>query len=190
MAETAPLLPSTADPSAVAPVTADRLPADPVPAHPVTADPSTADRVTAGRAPSRRLRSVDPTADRPNADRSGAAGSGPGKPAPRPAAAPAREPLWRHVLGDQFRSLRHERRETLVETAGRAGVSPQYLSEVERGIKEPSSEMIAALAGALGVTLVDLTIAVSEHLRSAAPVGVTAAVHRSPVCRAAYALAV
>ncbi|NUP31302.1 MAG: helix-turn-helix domain-containing protein, partial [Streptomycetaceae bacterium] len=46
-------------------------------------------------------------------------------------AAPAREPLWRHALGEQFRALRHQRGETLAETAARAGVSPQYLSEVE-----------------------------------------------------------
>ena len=60
------------------------------------------------------------------------------------------EPLWREVLGHRLRALRREQRETLTETAGRAGISPQYLSEIERGRKEPSSEMIAALAGALG----------------------------------------
>lgn len=59
------------------------------------------------------------------------------------------EPLWREVLGERLRALRQDRRSTLAETAGRAGISPQYLSEVERGRKEPSSEMIAALAGAL-----------------------------------------
>lgn len=57
------------------------------------------------------------------------------------------EPLWREVLGARLRALRAERAETLAETAERAGISPQYLSEVERGRKEPSSEMIAALAG-------------------------------------------
>ena len=67
------------------------------------------------------------------------------------------EPLWREVLGQRLRTLRLDRRETLAETAGRAGISPQYLSEVERGRKEPSSEMIAALAGALGTTLTVLT---------------------------------
>lgn len=75
------------------------------------------------------------------------------------------EPLWRDALGDVLRRLRHERGERLTDTARRAGVSPQYLSEVERGLKEPSSEMIAAIAGALGVTLVDLTVAVAEDLR-------------------------
>jgi transcriptional regulator with XRE-family HTH domain len=75
------------------------------------------------------------------------------------------EPLWREVLGQRLRALRLEQRETLSETAGRAGVSPQYLSEIERGRKEPSSEMIAALAGALGVTLTGLTEQVAGDLR-------------------------
>ena len=48
---------------------------------------------------------------------------------------------------------------------GRAGISPQYLSEIERGRKEPSSEMIAALAGALDTTLVTLTEQVAGDLR-------------------------
>jgi transcriptional regulator with XRE-family HTH domain len=61
--------------------------------------------------------------------------------------------------------LRREREEKLTETAGRAGISPQYLSEVERGRKEPSSEMIAALAGAFGLTLIDLITLVTEDLR-------------------------
>ena len=88
------------------------------------------------------------------------------------------------MLGDHLRSVRHERGETLVETAGRAGLSPQYLSEVERGIKEPSSEMIAAVAGALEMTLVDLTLGVAETLKSPRPTG-----RSTTVCRAAYGLA-
>jgi transcriptional regulator with XRE-family HTH domain len=69
------------------------------------------------------------------------------------------------VLGRRLRALRLDQRETLAETAGRAGISPQYLSEVERGRKEPSSEMIAAMAGALGTTLIDLTEQVAGDLR-------------------------
>nr|WP_246024068.1 helix-turn-helix transcriptional regulator [Nocardia yunnanensis] len=76
-----------------------------------------------------------------------------------------REPLWREALGAQLRALRLEQGEKLSETAGRAGISPQYLSEVERGRKEPSSEMIAALAGALGISLGGLTLQVAEGLR-------------------------
>jgi len=69
------------------------------------------------------------------------------------------------VLGQRLRALRLDQRETLLETAARAGISPQYLSEVERGRKEPSSEMIAALAGALGTTLAELTEQLAGDLR-------------------------
>jgi DNA-binding XRE family transcriptional regulator len=102
---------------------------------------------------------------------------------PRPAGQ-AGEPLWRHVLGEQLRRLRHERGQTLTDTATRAGVSPQYLSEMERGVKEPSSEMIAAVAGALDTTLIDLTSAVAERLRTISSLAAS-----GPRCRAGYALA-
>ncbi len=82
-------------------------------------------------------------------------------PAPEP---PSPEPLWREVLGHRLRALRLDQQETLAQTAGRAGISPQYLSEIERGRKEPSSEMIAALAGALGTTLTALTGQVAGQL--------------------------
>jgi transcriptional regulator with XRE-family HTH domain len=95
------------------------------------------------------------------------------------------EPLWRHLLGDQLRRRRHGREETLTETAEKAGVSPQYLSEVERGLKEPSSEMIAAIAGALDTNLVELTSAVADELRS---VSASAAVSMS-AGRSMFALA-
>jgi DNA-binding XRE family transcriptional regulator len=87
------------------------------------------------------------------------------QPEPRPRQPQTQEPLWREVLGRRLRALRQEQQETLAETAARAGISPQYLSEVERGRKEPSSEMIAALAGALGTTLIDLTEQVATDLR-------------------------
>jgi len=78
------------------------------------------------------------------------------------------ERLWRTVVGELLRDARADRGETLAETAQRAGVSPQYLSEVERGLKEPSSEMIAAIAGALDTSLIELTSAVADELRTAA----------------------
>ena len=80
----------------------------------------------------------------------------------------ALEPLWREVLGSRLRALRTDRDETLAQTAERAGISPQYLSEVERGRKEPSSEMIAALAGALDITVAELMADTAEDLRRAA----------------------
>jgi transcriptional regulator with XRE-family HTH domain len=85
----------------------------------------------------------------------------PAAPARRPRAG---EPLWREVLGRRLRAERLRRRLTLAQAARRAGVSPQYLSEVERGMKEASSEMVAAIAGALGLALVDLTAAVTTDL--------------------------
>ncbi|MHC2997886.1 helix-turn-helix domain-containing protein [Microbacterium sp. HJ5] len=111
----------------------------------------------------------------------------PTKPAPRAPRSPRGprepEPLWRDALGEQLRRRRHDRGERLSDTAERAGVSPQYLSEIERGLKEPSSEMIAAVAGALDVTLVELTAAVVDDLRDRAAERSVAGV------RAAYSLA-
>lgn len=66
-------------------------------------------------------------------------------------------PLWREALGRQLRGEREFRGERIADVAGRAGLSPQYLSELERGKKDPSSEMLEALAGALGLSVVDLT---------------------------------
>ena len=88
----------------------------------------------------------------------------------RPLDSQALEPLWREVLGSRLRALRTDRDETLAQTAERAGISPQYLSEVERGRKEPSSEMIAALAGALDITVAELMAGTAEDLRRAATV--------------------
>ncbi|MGH3412153.1 MAG: helix-turn-helix domain-containing protein [Marmoricola sp.] len=79
-------------------------------------------------------------------------------------------PLLRELLGDQLREARHERGERLVDVAERAGVSPQYLSEVERGMKDPSSEVVAAITGALQMPLRELTLRVVVRLDSV-PVG-------------------
>ena len=103
------------------------------------------------------------------------------QPEPRP-----QEPLWREVLGRRLRVLRQEQQETLSETAARAGISPQYLSEIERGRKEPSSEMIAALAGALGTTLIDLTEHVAGDLRRQMSLVPRASQARASYRRASY----
>lgn len=89
-------------------------------------------------------------------------------PFPSPRSPRPPEPLWRELLGAELRRRRHDRGDTLTETAEAAGVSPQYLSEMERGLKEPSSEMIAAVAGALDLSLQELTGAVADRLRPAA----------------------
>jgi transcriptional regulator with XRE-family HTH domain len=82
---------------------------------------------------------------------------------PEPAREP--EPLWREALGRSLRATREERGGRLVDVAERAGISPQYLSEIERGRKEPSSEMIAAVSGALGLDLDDLLIGIAGDVR-------------------------
>ncbi|MGI3785293.1 MAG: helix-turn-helix domain-containing protein [Janthinobacterium lividum] len=89
------------------------------------------------------------------------------------------EPLWREAVGTQLREERRRRGERIADVAARAGVSPQYLSEIERGRKDPSSEVLAALAGALGLLVLDLTLRSTHHLGAAAgrPSG--------PVCMAA-----
>ena len=75
------------------------------------------------------------------------------------------EPLWREALGRRLRETREDQRSRLVDIAERAGISPQYLSEIERGRKEPSSEMIAAVTGALGVDLADLLAGIAFSVR-------------------------
>jgi transcriptional regulator with XRE-family HTH domain len=79
------------------------------------------------------------------------------------------EPLWREVLGARLRRVRQQHGLTLTEVAGRAGVSPQYLSEIERGKKDPSSEMLAAVAGALGRRVLDLTGVAASRQQVARP---------------------
>lgn len=81
--------------------------------------------------------------------------------------APKREqaPLWREALGAYLRATREDQGGRLVDVAERAGISPQYLSEIERGLKEPSSEMIAAVGGALELDLDDLLIGVASGVR-------------------------
>jgi len=76
------------------------------------------------------------------------------------------EPLWREAVGQELREERHRQERTLADVAGESGVSTQYLSEVERGRKEPSSEILGAVAGALGLRLVDLTARITRTLAS------------------------
>jgi transcriptional regulator with XRE-family HTH domain len=84
---------------------------------------------------------------------------------PRPEQEREPEPLWREVLGPRLRAAREERGGRLVDVAEKAGISPQYLSEIERGRKEPSSEMIAAVTGALGLGLDDLLTGIAGDVR-------------------------
>lgn len=86
---------------------------------------------------------------------------------------PAVEPLWREAVGDELREERLDRGERIADVAERAGLAPQYVSEIERGRKDPSSETLAAVAGALDLTVREVAT------RAAGRMG------RGPVCLAA-----
>jgi len=75
--------------------------------------------------------------------------------------------LLRQVIGNVFRRLRRERGITLRELAELAQVSVPYLSEIERGRKEPSSEILAAICRALDLELSDLLAEVQFDLSTA-----------------------
>ena len=64
--------------------------------------------------------------------------------------------LLREAIGAGLRQARTARRRTLRDVSRRARVSLGYLSEVERGRKEASSELLAAICDALDVALADL----------------------------------
>jgi transcriptional regulator with XRE-family HTH domain len=83
----------------------------------------------------------------------------------------------RELVGAALRRRRLAQGRTLRQVADDAGISLTYLSEIERGRKEPSSEVLAALSDALGVVLSEVlrevaeTLAQLEAAREAAPVG-------------------
>jgi len=74
-------------------------------------------------------------------------------------------PVLRQVVGETLRGLRLRQRRTLRQVSSDARVSLGYLSEVERGQKEASSELLAAIARALDVDLSELFAEVSVSLR-------------------------
>ena len=74
--------------------------------------------------------------------------------------------LLRHELGDELRRLRLRQGRTLREVSAAARVSLGYLSEVERGQKEASSELLAAICSALDVPLSTLLDGVVEGVRT------------------------
>ncbi|MEU4789154.1 helix-turn-helix domain-containing protein [Micromonospora tulbaghiae] len=70
--------------------------------------------------------------------------------------------LLRRVIGDALRARRQGQHRTLREVSSAANVSLGYLSEIERGQKEPSSELLAAICDALGARLSELLREVSD----------------------------
>src|SRR5919197_2853060 len=80
---------------------------------------------------------------------------------------PRREPpmiLLRRLLGDVLRRQRQRQGRTLREVSSSARVSLGYLSEVERGQKEASSELLSSICDALGAQLSDVLREVSDTM--------------------------
>ncbi|AWE48682.1 helix-turn-helix domain-containing protein [Streptomyces nigra] len=128
-------------------------------------------RVIPLRRAAARPAAVRPGTARPASERPASArpSTVPGTPAPssRPPAAAPREPLWRDLVGDVLRRERLAQERTLKDVADAARISMPYLSEVERGRKEASSEVLAAAAHALGLGLGDLLARVHGQLTRA-----------------------
>ena len=86
--------------------------------------------------------------------------------------------LFRRLLGDVLRSARMQRGMTLRELSAEARVSLGYISEIERGQKEASSELLASLCHALDMPLsavlrnVSDAVALEEAVVSATPIPV------------------
>lgn len=80
--------------------------------------------------------------------------------------------LLRKVIGDTLRARRLAQHRTLREVSTAANVSLGYLSEIERGHKEASSELLASICDALGAPLsemlndVSATFALAEQMEA------------------------
>lgn len=80
--------------------------------------------------------------------------------------------LLRHELGDELRRRRQSQGRTLREVSAGARVSLGYLSEVERGQKEASSELLASICDALDVPMSVLLREVADQIAAHEPVRV------------------
>ncbi|GAA1805762.1 helix-turn-helix domain-containing protein [Nesterenkonia flava] len=75
--------------------------------------------------------------------------------------------ILRQEIGDVLRSIRQSEGRTLRDVSHDARVSLGYLSEVERGQKEASSELLASICTALNVPLAAMLFQVAERIASA-----------------------
>ena len=79
-----------------------------------------------------------------------------------------REVSLREAIGHVLRDLRTHDHKTLREVSEKAGVSLGYLSEVERGQKEASSELLSSIVQSLGVSTAQMLRMVADYLDSVA----------------------
>src|SRR5947208_1034818 len=86
--------------------------------------------------------------------------------------------LFRRLLGDVLRRHRQRQGRTLRDVAASARISLGYLSEIERGRKEASSELLASLCEALDISLADVLGEVSQDI---------AVLERGPLTPAGFA---
>jgi transcriptional regulator with XRE-family HTH domain len=99
--------------------------------------------------------------------------------------------LFRRLLGDVLRERRGELGMTLRDVSKEARVSLGYISEIERGQKEASSELLASLCGALEMPLssvlreVSFAVAVEEAALEPTPISVNARVRAGDVVASA-----
>lgn len=87
--------------------------------------------------------------------------------------------LLREVIGDVLRRARMTQGRTLREVSDAARVSLGYLSEVERGRKEASSELLSAICGALDVPLSTVLVGAAQAMAGTEPVPITANIDAS-----------
>lgn len=74
--------------------------------------------------------------------------------------------LLRTAIGEEIRRHRINQGRTLRDVAKSAVVSLGYLSEIERGVKEPSSEMLGSICAALEITVGNLVLAAGAQLQA------------------------
>ena len=82
------------------------------------------------------------------------------------------EPRLRDLIGDVLREERLDQGRTLADVADRSAVSLPYLSEIERGRKEVSSDLLAAVCDALDVPLVEVLERSADRLRGTGGSGI------------------
>jgi transcriptional regulator with XRE-family HTH domain len=86
--------------------------------------------------------------------------------------------LLRNALGETLREARTRQNRTLRDVSTAANVSLGYLSEVERGRKEASSELLASICDALDVELHEVLSTVSHSMRQSGVIK-----HQTPVAK-------
>lgn len=81
--------------------------------------------------------------------------------------------LLRQVYGEILRDARRDQDRSLDDVARTVGMSKQYLSEIERGRKDPSSEMLGSVCAALGIPMEDLLLRGSRRMSAHRALGTT-----------------